>query len=159
IMRARYAGVKVVETPVRVVYPARERRTTHYRGFVDTVRIVYRVHATFLVPWLKGPREDGAGGRRWALVLAAVAAVLAMHPALLLVTRMTPPPVDYKVGEPIRDIDHGALRLDGDYARHRGKIWEVSLHGSPEEIGARQVRLMYPEMLANESQLWDELRR
>jgi len=54
-------------------------------------------------------------------------------------------------------FDPDLLRVAGDYARHRGKIWEVSLSGSPEEVGSHQVELLRAEMLANETVLWSQL--
>jgi isopenicillin-N N-acyltransferase like protein len=162
IMRAARAGVPIALAPVAVVYPSEDQRRTHYRSVVDTLRIILRVHATFLLPWLVGPR-DGEAQRRaktgWAWAVATVLLVLlAIHPAIVLFTRMIPPEVTLPRGDAAVDPRDPDLSIyDGDYARHRGRIWEVALHGDPEEIGARQVRLLRSEMVANETQLWREL--
>jgi isopenicillin-N N-acyltransferase-like protein len=144
IFAALRGGVKVVEVPVTVIYPPPSRHTTRYRTIKDTVHIVFRITWTILFPV------------RWALAGAAVLALLALvHPAIVLATRMLPPdvavPHDVATEEP---GEPGLRRVGSDYARHRGKIWEVALSGSPERIGAHHVALLRDEMLANETQLW-----
>jgi hypothetical protein len=54
----------------------------------------------------------------------------------------------------IDPADPDLRRVGADYARHRGKIWEVALSGSPEQIGEHQVAMLRDEMLANEAELW-----
>jgi glycosyltransferase involved in cell wall biosynthesis len=40
LIRAARARIPIDSVPVRVYYPAPEERVSHYRGFVDTVRII-----------------------------------------------------------------------------------------------------------------------
>src|SRR5439155_26674308 len=73
----------------------------------------------------------------------------------LLATRMPPPFVALPSDTATVDgSDPDLRRVGADYARHRGKIWEVALSGSPEQIGEHQVALLRDEMLANEAELW-----
>ena len=91
-------------------------------------------------------------------LVAAAVLVLAAHPAIVFSTRMLPPEVVVPADAPTVDPSDSDLSWVGaDYARHRGKIWEVALSGSPEQIGAHQVALMRTEMLANEAELWTQL--
>ncbi|SRR5579883_523351 len=46
LLRAAAAGLPIVEVPVRVVYPPRRMRRTHFRGMRDPVRIVSTVVRT-----------------------------------------------------------------------------------------------------------------
>jgi isopenicillin-N N-acyltransferase like protein len=148
IFAATRAGVPIHETPVHVLYPPRSRHRTHYRAFRDTVHIVLRITVTVFFP------------TRWVLggLAAALMVLLVAHPAIVFSTRMLPPevvvPVDAATVDP-RDSD--LSWVGSDYARHRGKIWEVALSGSPEQIGGHQVSLMRSEMLANEAELWTQL--
>ena len=148
IFAALRADVPIHETPVRVIYPPRNRHRTHYRAFRDTVHIVLRITATVFFPI------------RWLVagLAMATALVLAAHPAIVLSTRMLPPEVTVPSDAATVDSRNADLSWVGsDYARHRGKIWEVSLSGSPEQIGAHQVSLLRAEMLANEAELWTQL--
>jgi len=43
LIRAVRAGVEIHSQPVRVYYPPADQRTSHYRPFVDTVRIIFVV--------------------------------------------------------------------------------------------------------------------
>src|SRR5439155_18452001 len=73
----------------------------------------------------------------------------------LLATRMPPPFVALPSDTATVDgSDPDLRRVGADYARHRGKIWEVALSGSPEQIGEHHVALLRDEMLANEAELW-----
>jgi hypothetical protein len=141
------AGAPVVEAPVVVIYPPRSKHTTHYRAFKDTVHIVHRITVTILHPV------------RWPLALVTLLLVLwGVHASIVYGTRMTPPVVDVPPALAQADAaDPDLMRVGRDYAHHRGKIWEVALSGSPEEIGAHQVTLLRPEMVANEGALWSQL--
>jgi len=147
IFAAMRAAIPVIEAPVVVVYPPRNKHTTHYRAFKDTVHIVLRITGTILYPI------------RWLLaVVGLLVIVFALHAAIVYGTRMTPPWVAIPPATVHVDaFDPDLLRVAGDYARHRGKIWEVSLSGSPEEVGSHQVELLRAEMLANETVLWSQL--
>jgi isopenicillin-N N-acyltransferase like protein len=144
IFAALRGGVPVVEIPVTAVYPPRSRHTTRYRAIRDTIHIVLRITWTVFYPV------------RWWLALAGTAGALVLaHRALVLATRMLPPdvalPSDAVAVDP---ADPDLRRVGSDYARHRGKIWEVSLSGPPEQIGEHHVALLRDEMLANEAELW-----
>jgi hypothetical protein len=148
IFAAMRARIPIHETPVRVVYPPRSRHRTHYRAFRDTVHIVLRITATVFFP------------ARWFIAGVAAATVLALsaHPTIVFTTRMLPPQITVPSEAATVDPGDGDLSWVGpDYARHRGKIWEVALSGSPEQIGAHQVSLLRTEMLANEAELWTQL--
>lgn len=43
LIRAVRAGLMIRSVPVRVFYPPRDERTSHFRPFVDTVRIIFIV--------------------------------------------------------------------------------------------------------------------
>jgi hypothetical protein len=148
IFAALRAGVPIHEAPVRVLYPPRHRHRTHYRGFRDTVHIVLRITVTVFFPL------------RWLIagLAAATALALSAHPAIVFTTRMLPPEVTVPADAATVDPGDADLSWVGsDYARHRGKIWEVALSGSPEQIGSHQVSLLRTEMLANEAELWTQL--
>jgi glycosyltransferase involved in cell wall biosynthesis len=49
ILRAIAAGVSIVETPIRVIYPPEHERVTHFDSVRDPARIVRRVIATLVV--------------------------------------------------------------------------------------------------------------
>ncbi len=147
IFAARRAGIAVVETPVTVLYPPKHRHTTRYRAIQDTLHIIARIAVTAFYPV------------RWLLVaLAVLAGVALVHLLIVFWTRMLPPAVHVPEDSAISDlVQPDLLRVGRDYARHRGKIWEVALSGSPEQIGGHLVALLRPEMLANEAVLWGEL--
>lgn len=81
----------------------------------------------------------------------------AFHAGVGLGTRIEPPPVTVPAGE-VRES--GDLRtFGGSYVTHRGKILEVGLRGTPEEIGYSHARLLYPEMRANEGTLYGQFEK
>ena len=91
--------------------------------------------------------------------LAALAALLVVpfvaHVGIALSTRMTPPQLSALSGEAVRSpVDPDLRVLGASYARHRGKILEVRLTGTPEQIGHDHGRLLYPEMVENEGTLY-----
>ena len=147
IFAAVRAKIPVVEVPVTVVYPPKHKRVTHYRAVKDTLHIVFRITYTILFP------------TRWLFALVVLLATLVLlHPAVVHFTEMRPPEVTVSREVAVLDTDAPDLRFIGsDYVRHRGKVLEVSLSGTPEQIGARQIALLRSEMLANESQLWQKL--
>jgi isopenicillin-N N-acyltransferase like protein len=97
--------------------------------------------------------------RKKLLALAALIAVPAIaHVAVALGTRIDPPPFTAVTGEPaVSPADPDLRVLGASYARHRGKILEVRLAGSPERIGHDHGRLLYPEMVENEGTLYGQL--
>ena len=81
----------------------------------------------------------------------------AAHACVALTTRITPPAFTADSGEPTVAPDDADLRVLGPaYARHRGKILEVRLAGTPEQIGHQHSRLLYPEMRENEGTLYGQ---
>ena len=144
IFAALRGGLPVVEVPVTAIYPPKNRHTTRYRSIKDTIHIVFRITWTIFYPV------------RWLFALAGpIVALVLAHRGLVLATRMLPPDVALPSDAATLDpADPDLRRVGRDYARHRGKIWEVSLSGRPEEIGGHQVALLRDEMLANEGELW-----
>lgn len=54
LVRAARRGVPIVEVPVRVIYPPKEERVSHFRVVADPTRIVLRlVHTALTVPKAK----------------------------------------------------------------------------------------------------------
>ena len=94
-----------------------------------------------------------------ALAFALLAPVIT-HGAVGAATPIHPPAITLPTGETTfapGDVD---LRLLGPaYARHRGKILEVRLVGTPEQIGYQHGRLLYPEMIENERTLYEQFER
>ena len=121
IFAALRAGIPVVEAPVVVLYPPKSKHTTHYRAFKDTVHIVLRITVTVFFPV------------RWLVAAAALAIVLSgVHSGIVYTTRMMPPLVTMpEVSVHADPGDPDLRRVGNDYARHRGKIWEVALSGRP----------------------------
>lgn len=92
----------------------------------------------------------------WIVGILFVLPILA-HVLVLLTTSIEPPRIASVSGESTSSSS-GVRVLDSSYARKRGGILEVRLQGTPEEIGYRQARLLYPEMVANEGTLQDQFR-
>jgi len=90
--------------------------------------------------------------RRHAGKLALVALFAGMgaaHLAINVRARLSPPPIAEPQGD--ASVRAPSLRRFGDsYALSRGKLLEVGLRGTPQQIGYRHARLLYPEMVANE---------
>ena len=147
IFAAKRAGIGIVETPVSVLYPPRNRHRTHYRAFRDTVHIVHRITVTVFHP------------ARWLVASAALLLVIALaHRAIVFSTQMRPPSVTVPPETATIDpTDPDLAWVGSDYARHRGNIWQVALSGTPEQVGAHHVALLRKEMLANEAELWNQL--
>ena len=79
------------------------------------------------------------------------------HGGIAVTTRIKPPEIQTIAGEPTTSAQDPDLRLlDGAYARHRGKILEVRVTGTPEQIGHQHGRLLYPQMVENEGSLYSE---
>lgn len=94
-----------------------------------------------------------------ALAVAVTLPVVA-HVGIGVATRIEPPAIAPPGGEPVvSEAAPDIRRLGRAYARHRGKILEVRLTGSPEEIGHAHGRLLYPEMVANEGTLYAQFER
>ncbi len=93
--------------------------------------------------------------KRWLLALVVLLVIpIIAHIVILFATSIEPPQIAAVSGEPTTTND--VRVLDGSYARKRGGILEVRLKGTPEEIGYRHSRLLYPEMVANEGTLYDQ---
>lgn len=109
---------------------------------------------------LRHRRPSSARHRRKLIALGAlIAAPAAAHCGIAAGTRIDPPPIAAAVGEATAAPGDGDLRVLGHgYARRRGKVLEVRLAGTPEEIGHQHGRLLYPEMAHNEGTLYDQFR-
>jgi isopenicillin-N N-acyltransferase like protein len=87
-----------------------------------------------------------------AALLASLSFIVAAHFAINARARVSPPPI----AEPRGEASHVSPRLRrfaDAYALSRGKLLEVSLRGTPEQIGFQHARLLYPEMVQNEGVL------
>jgi len=89
--------------------------------------------------------------RHWGkLILAGLlGSVASAHWAINARARISPP----VIAEPRGDASHPSptlRRFRESYALRRGKLLEVGLRGTPQEIGFAHARLLYPEMVANE---------
>jgi isopenicillin-N N-acyltransferase-like protein len=89
--------------------------------------------------------------RHWGkLTLATLLAALgSAHFAINARARVSPPPIADPAGEVLR-ASPNLRRFADSYVLSRGKLLEVGLRGTPEQIGYRHARLLYPEMVANE---------
>jgi isopenicillin-N N-acyltransferase-like protein len=86
-----------------------------------------------------------------------IALPIAFHFGVAVSTHIEPPVVTVPQGE-VREA--GDLRTFGaSYALHRGKILQVGLSGTPEEIGYSHARLLYREMTANEGTLYQQFEK
>jgi isopenicillin-N N-acyltransferase like protein len=94
--------------------------------------------------------------RRLLLILAFLLFIPTLvHYGIVFSTAIEPPPIKNMSGDATQGED-GIRRFDSSYARKRGNILEVRLSGTPEEIGYRHARLLYPEMVANEGTLQEQ---
>ena len=108
------------------------------------------------------PQTGFAARHRGKLVALAILVLgpLVAHGAVGRASRIEPPAIAPSTGEPGPSPLDPDLRVLGPaYARHRGKILEVRLAGTPEQIGHQHGRLLYPEMVDNEGTLYGELER
>ena len=88
-----------------------------------------------------------------ALLLSLVAA----HFGIGARARLSAPPIAEPSGQAVRSS--ATLRRFADsYVLTRGKLLEVGLRGTPEQIGYRHARLLYPEMVQNEGILLGRFR-
>ncbi len=108
---------------------------------------------------MPGPFPSFAARHRKKLVALAllVIAPTVAHGVVSATTHIDPPAVAADPSEPVVSAVDPDLRVLGPaYARHRGKILEVRLAGTPEEIGHQHGRLLYPEMVENEGTLYQQ---
>ncbi|MFW5739067.1 MAG: C45 family autoproteolytic acyltransferase/hydrolase [Myxococcota bacterium] len=93
--------------------------------------------------------------RQRALTRAAVAALFALLAAYtLILAAVTPRPVPVDVATSSVATDDNVRRSGSSWARRRGGMLQVYLHGTPQRIGAAHARLLRPHMVANERALW-----
>ncbi len=101
------------------------------------------------------PRWIARRPKKLAALATLLLGPLLAHAVIAQTTRMTPPPIPALAGEAVKSPADPDLRVLGEsYARHRGKILEVKLTGTPEQIGHDHGRLLYPEMVENEGTLY-----
>jgi isopenicillin-N N-acyltransferase-like protein len=92
-----------------------------------------------------------------AIVLAVAVFPIAAHLFVLATTKMRPSPIALTAGEVVQSGDDPTRReLGRSWARKRGAINEVRLEGSPVDLGAANVRLLYDEQVAIERDLHDQ---
>jgi len=106
----------------------------------------------------KGFAERLRNHKKKLIALAVlVVAPTVFHFGVAASTHIEPPAVSIPQGDV---VEAGDLRTFGpSYATHRGKILEVGLHGTPEEIGYSHARLLYREMVANEGTLYQQFEK
>lgn len=80
------------------------------------------------------------------------------HAGIAVSTRIEPPAIAPASGEPVTSAEGELRSLGPAYARRRGRILEVRLAGTPEEIGHQHGRLLYKEMVENEGILLGQFR-
>lgn len=92
--------------------------------------------------------------RHWgkASALGLLVALAAGHIGIGLRARLTPPSISEPRGQATKPRP-GLRRFESSYVLTRGKLLEVGLRGTPEQIGFRHARLLYPEMVENEGVL------
>lgn len=101
------------------------------------------------------PRWIARRPKKIAALAVLLFGPLTAHVGVALTTGMKAPAISTLAGEAVKSPADPDLRvLDQSYARHRGKILEVRLAGSPEKIGHDHGRLLYPEMVENEATLY-----
>src|SRR5277367_1464308 len=110
-------------------------------------------------PGSRAKKSFGARHRKKLVALALLVIGPAVaHGVIGAATRIDPPAFAVTTGEPSVSPADADLRVLGPaYARHRGKILEVRLAGTPEEIGHQHGRLLYAEMSENEGLLYGQL--
>ncbi len=89
--------------------------------------------------------------RHWGkLSLASlILGIGALHVGVGARARLTPPRVQLPGGVTTHPTPT-LRRFEKSYALMRGKLLEVGLRGTPEQIGFAHARLLYPEMVENE---------
>ncbi|MBW2523643.1 MAG: hypothetical protein JRI23_05685 [Deltaproteobacteria bacterium] len=94
-----------------------------------------------------------------ALGLLLVAPMV-LHFAIVAGTAMDPPAVaPVSDGSVILEQSPDLLRLGRSYSRLRGRIHEIRLAGTPEQIGHAHVQLAYDQVVAIERTMHEELAR
>jgi isopenicillin-N N-acyltransferase like protein len=98
--------------------------------------------------------------KKLAAAAALITLPIGLHVAIGVGTRIHPPAIERAAGEPVRDAaDADLTTLGRAYARHRGRVLEVRLEGTPEAIGHQHGRLLYGAMVENEGKLLADFRR
>lgn len=102
--------------------------------------------------WLSNHRK------KWLVLAIVLALPMAFHAAVRQHARVLPPPIDVDEQRVVRSSD-GTLSYGQGSVRRHGDIWEVSLSGTPEQIGYAHARLLHEQMVANESVLLGHFER
>lgn len=96
--------------------------------------------------------------RRWLVAIGILLAIpILAHIVVLLTTKIEPPSIATPSGDATK-AEGDLRRFESSYARTRGAMLEVRLVGTPEEIGYRHARLLYPEMVTNEGILQEQFK-
>ena len=103
--------------------------------------------------------QRGRRWLRWLLPLFGLAVILgAAHLWIRHAAATAPPQISAPEGELMRTA-RGTRVFGASSARHRGKVLEVHLAGTPVQIGYAHARLLHPEMVRNERVLLGHFER
>lgn len=103
------------------------------------------------------PRLRRVAGRLAQGMALLLLMPLVLHLAIVAGTAMEPPQVALDSRQPTVAADQpDRLEIGRSYRRPRGKITEIRLVGSPEQIGHAHVRLAYDQVVAIERTMHDE---
>lgn len=91
------------------------------------------------------------------VVSALALFVVAAHVAIGRAARMEPPRIELPQSG-VRQVSPTLRRFASSYAARRGKLLEVGLVGTPEQIGYAHARLLYEQMVENEGVLFGRFR-
>jgi len=91
---------------------------------------------------------------RWIATLAVslLALLFGAHLLVLMCTHVHPPKVELSGEHP--SWSGSSRRLGRSHVKSHGRILQVSLEGTPEEIGYAHASLLRDEMIENETALW-----
>jgi hypothetical protein len=99
--------------------------------------------------------------KAFRIVLAGVSALLlvivALHIVIGRAARLDPPQIEVPQSG-VRQVSPSLRRFGSSYAARRGKLLEVGLSGTPEQIGYAHARLLYEPMVENEGILFGRFR-
>ena len=96
--------------------------------------------------------------KKWLTALAVIVLLpFVLHFLVVFGTRMHPPALELNHAEVTVAHDDPDRRVLGrSYARTRGKINEARLVGTPEQIGAANIKLLYEQQVVIERDLHDQ---
>lgn len=92
--------------------------------------------------------------KKWIALALFVTSLASIHAGIRWRAHVTPPKVEIPRHELVRGAD-GERSFGPAQLRRRGAIWEVSLSGTPAQIGFSHARLLQQQMTQNERVLLD----